>query len=242
MAPHRPEEARGSHQRAATGQARRAAAEVCHMPAKPYRHLSPLARALELVGDRWTLLILGDLMVAPKRYTDLANGLPGIPSNLLRDRVRRLEEDDLVTRYEAPPPVATSLYELTARARELEPAILALQEWGGPLMADETRDDEPLFADSLVLALRGAVKGKEIADRLVVAFNVEGSALPTIEIVGDKVESAMTRIEPDVTVTAISGAALARVLAGVDSIEAATEARTVTVEGDESAFRSLLST
>ena len=183
------------------------------------------------------MLIISDLMVSPKRYTDLANGLPGIPSNLLRDRVRRLEEDDLVTRYEAPPPVATSLYELTPRARELEPAILALQEWGGPLMADESRDDEPLFADSMILALRGAIKGNEVADRLVVAFTVAGSALPTIEVVGDKVEPVMTRIEPDVTVTAKSGAALARVLAGVESLKDATE---ITVEGDRAALEALL--
>ncbi|NND03596.1 MAG: transcriptional regulator [Acidimicrobiia bacterium] len=207
------------------------------MPAKPYRHLSPLGRALELVGDRWTLLIISDLMVAPKRYTDLANGLPGIPSNLLRDRVRRLEEDDLITRFEAPPPVATSLYELTPRARELEPAILALQEWGGPLMADETRDDEPLFADSLVLALRGAIRTREVADRLVIAFEVDGSNLPTIEIVGDKVEPVMRRIEPDVTVTAKSGAVLARVLAGVESLGAA---KGITVEGDIGALEGLL--
>ena len=207
------------------------------MPAKPYRHLSPLARALELVGDRWTLLIISDLMVAPKRYTDLANGLPGIPSNLLRDRVRRLEQDGLVTRFEAPPPIATSLYELTPRARELEPTILALQEWGGPLMADATRDDEPLFADSVVLALRGAVKRSEVADRLVIGFEVEGSSLPIVEIVGDKVEAGMTRIEPDVKVIATSGAALLRVLAGVDKLE---DAKGITVEGDETALQALI--
>lgn len=207
------------------------------MPAKPYRHLSPLARALELVGDRWTLLIISDLMVAPKRYTDLANGLPGIPSNLLRDRVRRLEEDNLVTRFEAPPPVATSLYELTPRARELEPAILALQAWGGPLMADETRDDEPLFADSLVLALRGAIRGRDVADRLVIAFEVEGSNLPMVEIVGDKVEAVTTRIEPDVVVRATSGAALARVLAGVEGLAAGG----IEVEGDRMALELMLS-
>ena len=206
------------------------------MPAKPYRHLSPLARALELVGDRWTLLIIADLMVAPKRYTDLANGLPGIPSNLLRDRVRRLEEDQLVTRFEAPPPVATSLYELTPRARELEPAILALQSWGGPLMADESRDDEPLFADALVLALRATVKGGAVDDRLIIAFEVQGSALPTIEIVGDKVEPVTTRIEPDVVVRAKSGAALARVLAGVESIDDSG----VVLDGDSEAMRALI--
>lgn len=207
------------------------------MPAKPYRHLSPLARALELVGDRWTLLIIADLMVAPKRYTDLANGLPGIPTNLLRDRVRRLEADELVTRFEAPPPIATSLYELTPRGRELEPAILALLEWGGPLMADDTRDDEPLFADSLVLSLRSAIKGREVAERLVVSFAVAGNRLLSIEIVGDKVEPVTTRIEPDVIVTADSPGTLARVLAGVDPLD-----RTggIEISGDRAAFESLI--
>ncbi|MCP3975179.1 MAG: helix-turn-helix transcriptional regulator [bacterium] len=210
------------------------------MPANPYRQLSPLARALELVGDRWTLLIIAELLVAPKRYTDLANSLSGIPTNLLRDRVRRLEDDQLLTRFEAPPPIATSLYELTARGRELESTILALLEWGGPLLADDSRSDEPMFLDSLVLPLRARLRGTEIAERMVVAFSI-GDAAPTIiEIVGDKVIPVTTRVEVDTEVTATSASALARVLAGIDCLDEAESAGTITLSGDRSALLELL--
>lgn len=210
------------------------------MPAKPYRQLSPLTRALELVGDRWTLLIIAQLLVSPKRYTDLANGLPGIPSNLLRDRVRRLEEDQLVTRFEAPPPVATSLYELTPRGRDLEPTILALLDWGGPLLGEADRSEEPLFVDSIVLSLRARLRALEVSERIVVKFSIADGTSATLEIVGDKVLPVTSRVEVDTELAATSAAALARVLAGIDSLDDAENAGTITLSGDRAALRELL--
>lgn len=109
---------------------------------KSYGQLCSVAKALDVLGDRWTLLILRELLIqGPCRYTDLANGLPGIASNLLSDRLRNLEASGLVWREAAPPPVATTLFHLTERGQAVEPVVVALARWGTPLIADGSPDD-----------------------------------------------------------------------------------------------------
>jgi DNA-binding HxlR family transcriptional regulator len=109
---------------------------------RSYDEYCALAKSLDLVGDRWTLLIVRELELRGAcRYTDLRNGLPGIATNLLADRLRELEHEGLVTREEAPPPIATTLFRLTARGTELRPVLESLVRWGMPLMtADNTGD------------------------------------------------------------------------------------------------------
>ena len=98
---------------------------------KTYGQFCSVAKALDVVGDRWTLLILRELLLqGPCRYTDLAHGLPGIASNLLSDRLRMLEESGLVRREAAPPPVATTLFQLTERGQATAPIVAALARWG----------------------------------------------------------------------------------------------------------------
>jgi DNA-binding HxlR family transcriptional regulator len=102
---------------------------------RTYRQYCGLARALDLVGDRWTLLIVRELLtLGPSRYTDLRNGLPGIATNLLADRLRELEEAGIVERLDAAPPVATALFRLTPRGEALAPVIAALGMWAGPTL------------------------------------------------------------------------------------------------------------
>jgi DNA-binding HxlR family transcriptional regulator len=109
---------------------------------KSYRQYCSIARALDLVGDRWTLLLVRELMHGgPSRYTDLKNGLPGVAANLLAARLKELEQAGLVTRYDAPPPVATQVYELTEDGAALEPVLKALGNWGLRYMGDERPDD-----------------------------------------------------------------------------------------------------
>ena len=89
---------------------------------RSYAQYCGLARALDVVGDRWTLLIVRELLIGGAcRYTDLQHGLPGIATNLLADRLRQLEEQGIVAREAAPPPVATTLFRLTPRGEELRP-------------------------------------------------------------------------------------------------------------------------
>jgi DNA-binding HxlR family transcriptional regulator len=102
---------------------------------RSYQQYCAVAKALDVVGDRWTLLIIRELMTSgPSRYTDLMQGLPGIATNLLADRVRDMEKTGLVRREEAPPPVATTLFHLTDRGRALKPVLEELGRWGGPMM------------------------------------------------------------------------------------------------------------
>jgi len=100
------------------------------MPARSYGHYCPVAKTLELVGERWTLLIVRELLVGPLRFTDLHAALAGIPRNLLADRLRDLEALGLVARRELPPPAARTVYDLTDAGRALLPVIGALAQWG----------------------------------------------------------------------------------------------------------------
>jgi DNA-binding HxlR family transcriptional regulator len=95
-----------------------------------YRQYCGLARALDLVGERWTLLLVRNLLLGPKRYRDLLAGLPGITTNLLAQRLREMEEAGLVRRVVLPPPASTEAYDLTDLGRELEPAVHALGAFG----------------------------------------------------------------------------------------------------------------
>ena len=110
---------------------------------RSYGQYCSVAKALDVIGDRWTLLIVRELLLRGAcRYTDLKNGLPGIATNLLADRIRELESAGLVRREEAPPPVATTLVHLTETGAELEPVIKALGWWGLRYMAEPADTDE----------------------------------------------------------------------------------------------------
>ncbi|GAA2156505.1 hypothetical protein GCM10009844_44830 [Nocardioides koreensis] len=105
---------------------------------KRYEQYCPIAHALDLVGDRWALLVVRELMHGPKRYTDLVEGLPGIGTNILAARLRDLEQADVVTRRTLPPPAASKVYELTDYGRELRPAVRELALWGARSLGPPT--------------------------------------------------------------------------------------------------------
>jgi DNA-binding HxlR family transcriptional regulator len=109
---------------------------------RSYAQYCAVAKSLDVVGDRWTLLIVRELALqGPRRYTDLRNGLPGIASNLLADRLRALERAGVVSREDAPPPIATTLFHLTPRGEELRPVLEDLMRWGLPLMIEQDPAD-----------------------------------------------------------------------------------------------------
>jgi DNA-binding HxlR family transcriptional regulator len=109
---------------------------------RSYDQYCSIARGLDIVGDRWTLLIVRELLLqGPCRFTDLKRGLPGIATNLLSTRLKELEEAELISREDAPPPVATVLYALTENGRALEPVLKALGLWGLRYMGTERPDD-----------------------------------------------------------------------------------------------------
>lgn len=100
------------------------------MTHRTYNQYCPLAHALDLVGERWTLLIVRNLFVGPKRFSDLARGLPTIGTNILAARLKSLEENGLIQSRFLPPPAASSVYELTPYGRSLEDVMIALALWG----------------------------------------------------------------------------------------------------------------
>ena len=123
------------------------------MAERRYEQSCPLACALDLLGERWTLLIVRDLVAGPKRYTDLRRGLPGLATDLLTERLRKLERAGLVARRELPPPAPATVYELTERGRELKPAILTLARFGLGLLGESPSADAPPTPDQFALLL-----------------------------------------------------------------------------------------
>jgi DNA-binding HxlR family transcriptional regulator len=120
---------------------------------KSYQQYCGLALALDRIGDRWTLLIVRELLTGPKRFTDLLAGLPNIPTNLLTRRLRRMESDLLIDREVIPPPSPAELYALTDLGGELESAVLALVQWGGKWMS-KRGPNQAFRSHWLVIALR----------------------------------------------------------------------------------------
>lgn len=130
------------------------------MAARDYGQFDGVTRALELVGERWALLIVRDLLVGPRRYGELAAGLPRIPSNILAARLKELQAAGVIRRA---PRSRIIIYELTDYGRELEPAVLAFGAWGFKGLG-EPRAEQLLTADALGVTLRSAFRPDVAAD------------------------------------------------------------------------------
>jgi DNA-binding HxlR family transcriptional regulator len=122
------------------------------MAIRNYGQFCGLARALELVGERWALLVVRDLLLGPKRFTDLRRGLPRIPTNVLAARLKELEQAAVVQRRVLPRPAASVVYELTPYGQELKHILLRLGAWGARSLGAPQPDDI-VSPDSLILAL-----------------------------------------------------------------------------------------
>jgi DNA-binding HxlR family transcriptional regulator len=119
---------------------------------RSYGEACRFSHALDLVGERWALLVVRELLLGPKRYTDLRNGLPNASTNILAERLRELEEGGVVRKLQLPPPAAASVYELTEWGRELEPVVTRLGAWGA--RSPHPPQTTAIGPDSIVLALR----------------------------------------------------------------------------------------
>jgi DNA-binding HxlR family transcriptional regulator len=197
---------------------------------RSYGQFCGLAKALDLVGERWSLLIVRELLLGPRRYTDLHKGLPGIATNLLATRLTSLEEAGIIAREEAPPPVATTLYRLTPRGAELRPVIEALGRWARPLMAQGVKGDA-FRAEWLALPAQLYLADRE-PNRRPAMIEVRAGEQPiVIEASGGVIR---TRLGPapnaDVVITARPDLALALLLGRVDLPTA--RSRGLALEGD----------
>lgn len=130
-------------------------------PRRRYDQYCSAARALDLVGDRWTLLIVRELLAGPRRYTDLHADLPGVSTDVLASRLKDMERDGLTARRKLPPPGAAYVYELTPRGRDLLPVLHALGKWGSPELA-ELRPTDAVRAHWSALPLLAALGAAEL--------------------------------------------------------------------------------
>lgn len=124
---------------------------------RAYGQFCGFARAMEIVGERWAMLVIRDLLVGPKRFGELQRGLPKIPTNILTTRLKELEAAGIVRRRASSQPGGGVLYELTERGQQLEEPVLAIGRWGAKLL-DAPRPDEIVTNDSMIMALRTTFK------------------------------------------------------------------------------------
>src|SRR4051812_42925432 len=160
-----------------------------------YEQYCPMAHALDLVGDRWALLVIRELMHGAKRYTDLVDHLPGIGTNILAARLRDLERHGVVTRRMLPPPAASKVYELTEYGRELRPAMRELALWGARSLGPPS-PGSGLFEGWLANALDIALASRAPGGRFEFRVGGEVASLVDGEVHAEAVD------HPDVVVEA----------------------------------------
>jgi DNA-binding HxlR family transcriptional regulator len=148
---------------------------------KRYGQYCPVAHALDQIGDRWELLVVRELMLGQRRYTDLAEALPGIGSNILASRLRDLESAGIVRKTKLPPPWAVTVYELTEHGRALEPVLRSLAGWGArTLGAPDPGDCWSMYAVHVRFRPEAAVDGSyeiRFADGETISMSVASGEL-----------------------------------------------------------------
>ena len=127
------------------------------MSKRSYNQYCAIAHALDIVGERWTLLVVRELLIGPKRFTDFISNLPGIGTNLLASRLKELEGAEVIERKALPPPAASTVYELTELGQGLEPVITALHQWGSKTQ-EAPRDGDHFRPGWSVIAMKYAFR------------------------------------------------------------------------------------
>jgi DNA-binding HxlR family transcriptional regulator len=154
---------------------------------RTYNQYCGIARALDLVGERWALLVVRELALGPRRFTDLRDGLPGIATNVLSQRLRELERNGVVARRRLPPPAASNVYELTEYGQELVPTLLALGRWGARTMGERS-PEQTLRPEWLAVALKAFYR-PQAAEGLSVTIGLDlGGTEFTCSLDGGRLE------------------------------------------------------
>lgn len=206
---------------------------------RSYNDMCGMAHALDLVGERWALLVVRELALGPQRYTDLRSDLPGISTNVLAHRLTELERAGVLRRRTLPPPAASSVYELTEWGHELEPIMCALGRWGARSPARPT--DAHLSVNSLILSLRTNFSPEAARDLAITVELRFGPRRFRAEIAGAgfTVEPGEAA-KPDAVLDADEPVAVAAVLYGGVSLGDAMRAGTLRVAGSHDAAAAFL--
>ena len=198
-----------------------------------------MAHGLDLVGERWALLDVRELLLGPKRFTDLREGLPHMSADVLAQRLRELEDNGIVERRTLPPPAASKVYELTEWGRELESVLIALGRWGAraPLSADE----EPCMSlDSHIVSLQ-TLFDPELAGDFAPTVELRlGDSVFALEIADGRLEAARgAAAKPDIVIATDPRTLLGLAHRQIELADAIA-AGDATVTGDKRAARRFL--
>ncbi|MCI0713206.1 MAG: winged helix-turn-helix transcriptional regulator [Chloroflexi bacterium] len=162
------------------------------MPKRSYQQYCPTAYSLDVVGDRWTLLIVRDLLFGPRRYTDLLEGLPGIGTNLLANRLKEMEAAEVVRKTKLPPPASSTVYELAERGRQLAPIVMILTDWGLELMPGYVPEEDEVPVVPCLGAMTKLFVG-DSAEDMTVEFHINE------EVYVVRIEGGQMSIQPGTT-------------------------------------------
>ena len=194
-----------------------------------------MARALDIVGERWTLMIARELLLGPKRFTDLRTGLPNVGPDVLSQRLRDMVADGLVVKRKLPPPAAAQVYELTELGARLEPVVLALGDFGAVLPLPESCSMQMSF-DAHLLSLRTLFDG-EHAREMRVELRLDGGPTYRATIAGGSlVLEQGTLVDPDVVIEGDPGELIAVVHGRLERADSA-----LRISGDEALAENFLS-
>ena len=205
------------------------------MAKRSYDQYCAVARGLDVIGERWTVLIVRELLLGPKRYRDLLVALAGIGTNLLAQRLRDMESEGLLERVILPPPAGSAAYQLTESGRGLESVLLALGRWGARFMA-ERREGDRITAGAYFIALRARFR-PELAAGLseTYGFHVDGRVFEVRIDRGECITSEGHATSPTATFTMDADTLNDLFFARVSSNEALASGR-VKVIGDSEAL------
>ncbi|HEY5980942.1 MAG TPA: helix-turn-helix domain-containing protein [Microlunatus sp.] len=179
------------------------------MAAREYGQYCGVTRGLELIGERWALLIVRDLLVGPRRYGELAAGLPRIPSNILATRLKELQAAGVLRRV---PHSRVVVYELTPYGRELEPVVLALGAWGFKAMG-EPREEQIITPDAMTISLRTAFRPQVATQLPATSYAAQvGPAELLIRVDGPRLD--LTRGLGPADLTFATGPGIHRLISG----------------------------
>jgi DNA-binding HxlR family transcriptional regulator len=192
-----------------------------------------IAHALDLVGERWAMLVVRELLLGPKRFTDLKDGLPNASPNVLTQRLRELDEAGIVRRRKLPPPAGSWVYELTEWGRELKPIVLSLGTWA--LRSPSLPDDAPVGTDSVILAL-GTFFDADAAGDLSARYELRlGEHTFSVQIADHAIEvDRGAAADPDATIET-DATTLSALIWERRELDDALRAGDITIEGDQEA-------
>jgi DNA-binding HxlR family transcriptional regulator/putative sterol carrier protein len=202
---------------------------------RSYEQFCPAAHALDAVGERWSLLVVRELLSGPKRYTDLQEGLPGIGPNVLADRLRSLAAAGLVCKRRLAPPAASSVYELTELGEGLRPVLAALFQWGLQLLDTPARG-EAVRAGYWLPALEAAAREHSPPPELDEAYQLRvGAEAIAIEVRRGRVEIREGEADGAAVTIGTDPATFVELGRGTISALNALEQGRLTVDGDAAA-------